>query len=251
MADESNQQESGAEPRVYKASGVHKRKATKPLRSKARPASSSQPPQASAQPRERTRFQMPEDPDASRPREPETPTGVQEQDPPAPPVANEQPDQADNGEAPRPRTKLWVRILKIFGTAAAAILLVAIGYFSADRWLIHNDSLSMLGEWYAAGTTVPVVISDSTIKLNADTTYEYTIDPVAKTMTYRFGEKEGQGRYWFSADRKCLVITDGSFNMWTTLFDDILHGLRDAFDNAFGGGATLPSGDGVIALVKA
>ena len=38
--------------------------------------------------------------------------------------------------------------------------------------------------------------------------------------------------------------------MWSTLIEDIAHAAGDVFDNLFGSGAKLPSGEGVIAFTR-
>lgn len=265
MADEPNQQEANKAPRVYKASEVHRRSATKRPRSKPTPAASSRKAQSSEPPvveSQREADAQPQEAAAQEPEVDQTKGQTQakararrqreNQEQPQDQEQLESQEQPQDQEVDEPQPKLWVRILKVVGLAIAALLLVSIGYIAADRWLIHNDQLGMIGEWHVANTTVPVVISDSTIKLNPETTYEYTIDTTAKTITYHFGDLQGQSHYWFSPDRKTLVLTDGKdFNAVGTLLDDVLHGIRDAFDNAFSGGATLPSGEGIIALTRA
>ena len=60
------------------------------------------------------------------------------------------------------------------------------------------------------------------IHLTSDVAYGYTLDTGAKTITFTFGDLQGQGRYRFSADRSELVITDGDgFSFWGNLFSDI------------------------------
>lgn len=154
-------------------------------------------------------------------------------------------------EAPARPLPLWARILRGIALIIVAALLVFVGYYSANRWLVYDDASSIVGEWHAVDATAPVTISDTSIRLDDRTTYEYTIDTAAKTITYRFGELEGCSHYRFAPNRHTLVLVDGSdFTFWGTLLDDLLSDARDFYDNATGTGATLPSGDGVIVLKK-
>lgn len=78
------------------------------------------------------------------------------------------------------------------------------------------------GAWYANGTTSLVTVDGQEIHLTSDVAYGYALDTGAKTITFTFGDLQGQGRYRFSADRSELVITDGDgFSFWGNLFSDI------------------------------
>ena len=79
-----------------------------------------------------------------------------------------------------------------------------------------------LSELYANGTTSLVTVDGQEIHLTSDVAYGYALDTGAKTITFTFGDLQGQGRYRFSADRSELVITDGDgFSFWGNLFSDI------------------------------
>lgn len=89
------------------------------------------------------------------------------------------------------------------------MVVVTVGSFSWGRWLRYDDAADFQGAWYANGTTSLVTVDGQEIHLTSDVAYGYTLDTGAKTITFTFGDLQGQGRYRFSADRSELVITDG------------------------------------------
>ena len=101
------------------------------------------------------------------------------------------------------------------------------------------------------GTEVPITIDAETIRFNEEVSYNYEINPREKTISYTFGPMAGQGRYWFSDDRKHLVITDGDgYTAAGTTVDDLIRAFLD-FSTAAGGGVVeLPQGEGVIAFSR-
>ena len=105
---------------------------------------------------------------------------------------------------------------------AIAMVVIMVGSFSWGRWLRYDDAADFQGTWYANGTTSLVTVDGQEIHLTSDVAYGYTLDTGAKTITFTFGDLQGQGRYRFSADRSELVITDGDgFSFWGNLFSDI------------------------------
>lgn len=123
------------------------------------------------------------------------------------------------GAEAKPRRKRWPFI--VVGTLLAVVLL-AVGGFSWDRWLRYDDAAEFQGSWQTHGTTAVVVIDGESIKLTEDVTWKYTLDTDAKTIAFAFGNMEGSGRYRFSLDRSQLIITDGDGYTWlSTLTDDI------------------------------
>ena len=167
-------------------------------------------------------------------------------------------DEPAGTEASVPRAgarnarKLGMRILGLVFMVLVALMLVFAGYYGANRWALHNDAASIEGQWRVVGTTNPITITSDTIQLNSDTVYEYTIDTRVKTITYRFGELEGQSHYRFVDKQRILVLTDGShFTMLSTLLDDLHYDINDAIDIIRGSGEIrVPSGEGVIVLER-
>ena len=123
------------------------------------------------------------------------------------------------GAEAKPRRKRWPFI--VVG-ALLAVVLLAVGGFSWDRWLRYDDASEFQGSWQTHGATAVVVIDGESIKLTEDVTWAYTLDTGAKTIAFTFGNMEGTGRYRFSLDRSQLIITDGDGYTWlSTLTDDI------------------------------
>ena len=137
------------------------------------------------------------------------------------------------------------RIAIIAVSAVALVLLALVGAFAAQRWALHDDRAHIVGTWRIDGSEAFVTITENEIELNSETVYTYDIDPAAKTMTYRFGELQGQGRYWFSADYGTLVIIDGDdYTVWGTAVEDAAHAITHLFDDE------PLTGEGAITLRK-
>lgn len=182
---------------------------------------------------------------------------------PAEPIRRDDQETAEEVPSkpePTPATgRLLSRLLKkrshrIAAVVATIVLIAAIVIaclFAWNRWYRFNDHADLQGTWYAVGTAVPIQIDDASIKLTDDVAYQYEIDAHDKTIRYTFGPMQGQGRYWLSDDRQCLVITDGrEFDGTSTALDDLLHSLSDMGDKATGSGLSLPEGDGIIAFTR-
>lgn len=112
------------------------------------------------------------------------------------------------------------RVVRIALLAVACAVVVACGAFSAYRWLYGNDVTDFQGTWYVEGTDTPIAIAESSITLKDDVTYSYELDAGAKTLSFTFGNLQGEGRYRFSLDRTQLAVVDGKFGWWDTLASD-------------------------------
>lgn len=128
-------------------------------------------------------------------------------------------------------------------------LVIALAGLSWDRWARFDDAVDFQGVWYAAGTDTAVSVDAETIKLTADVSYRYVLDPVAKTVSYTFGKNEGEGRYWFAANRTRLVIVDGAgYTAASTLIEDAGRTLDALLAALQGREVPVPEGEGVIVL---
>ena len=158
--------------------------------------------------------------------------------------SNSQADEGFAGE--KPKKGRWKLLVAVIVGVVVAVLLVLAGYMAGSRWVRFNDEDDIQGNWYVYGTEVPLAIGNGEISINDETAYAYRIDPTAKTIEYTFGGMAGQGRYWFSDDRKILVITDGKdYTMWSTLLDDLSYDLARLF-----GRTGLPTTDTSIVLSR-
>lgn len=123
---------------------------------------------------------------------------------------------------------------------AVGLVIVIVLALSWNRWWRYDDAADVQGVWFANETTSSVRIDASTIALAPDAIYAYTLDPVAKTISYELGELSGSGRYYFDRDRTRLVVVDGKgFTAASTLAADAGRALHDFFAQVRG----LPAAD--------
>lgn len=144
-----------------------------------------------------------------------------------------------------------VRPKTVVIAAVLVVAVIAIGLFAFNRWGRYDDHADLQGTWYVMGTDVSITIDAESIRFNEEVSYNYEIDPREKTISYTFGPMTGQGRYWFSDDRKHLVITDGDgYTAAGTTVDDLIRAFLD-FSTAAGGGVVeMPQGEGIIAFSR-
>ena len=101
------------------------------------------------------------------------------------------------------------RILLVFVTAVAAAALVAAGLFCWQKWMRFDDAADIQGVWKVQSTGDTIVFDGGKLKLTKGISYEYELDAGDKTIAYTFGDLSGGGHYYFSGDRKTLVIVEG------------------------------------------
>lgn len=112
------------------------------------------------------------------------------------------------------RIIIAVVLLILAGLVALCVL------FAQHRWYTYDDVEDFIGTWYVEDTDLPIVITEDKIELTDGVAYTYRIDPETKTITFKFGNMTGEGRYRFSLDRQQLSIMDGEYGYWDTLLDD-------------------------------
>ncbi len=137
---------------------------------------------------------------------------------------------AQEAEAARRNAKRRRRLIVL--ASVAAVLVTVAGILSWQRWWQFDDAADIQGSWEAAQSkgVAHISINEHVLQLSSDVAYSYTLDTTAKTITYTFGDMEGHGRYWFSADRDTLVIVDGdSYSTLSTFVEDIEVWWRDLF----------------------
>lgn len=100
-----------------------------------------------------------------------------------------------------------------------------------------SDANDLVGEWKIKDTDVTVVFSGTEFKLVGNT-FDYTIDPGAKTITYKSGDATGSAKYTFGNGGQQLTLdeSDGAGGTKTTVFDKVS-----------GNGDAEPSANGVAA----
>ena len=175
-------------------------------------------------------------------------------------VGSDEHGSADGAEEPRkgkPDFRMSLKRIKpkqVLFVIITVLLIAVIGFTSAfawNRWGRYDDHAEMQGGWYVMGTTVPISIDDASIHLSGDISYEYEINDHAKTISYTFGPMSGQGRYWFSDDRRFLAITDGEgYTDAGTAFEDLAQSFSSSAESHAGVGFALPEGDGVIVFCR-
>ncbi|MBQ2680388.1 MAG: hypothetical protein IJF97_00475 [Eggerthellaceae bacterium] len=185
--------------------------------------------------------------------------------PNAEPSPGEENDEQDDGQAGeqdagRPKRRVavgareaasHVRPKTVVIAAVLVVAVIAVALFAFNRWGRYDDHADLQGTWYVMGTDVPITIDAESIRFNEEVSYNYEINPREKTISYTFGPMAGQGRYWFSDDRKHLVITDGDgYTAAGTTVDDLIRAFLD-FSTAAGGGVVeMPQGEGIIAFSR-
>lgn len=192
--------------------------------------------------------------DASPGQQPSQPVQPGQSDQPGQPAQelgpSSQPDESRRPSAHGPKSRKGKAAL-IIGAALLLVIIVASAAFAWNRWYRFDDHADMQGQWYVVGTTVPVSIDESSIRLTDDVTYQYEVNAQDKTINYTFGPMAGQGRYWFSDDRRYLVITDGDeFTGANTAVDDLLRSFQDLSGKVAGVETKLPEGEGIIAFSR-
>lgn len=202
--------------------------------------------EASELPESSKSLESPQEPGSSESSElPESPQA------PESPESTESADVEEPSSEPPKKKRIWLRVVIIVMSVLIVMALVVAGLFAWNRWWRYDDARDMQGTWYAAGTTVPVHITDTAIALNEETSYLYEIDPQAKTISYYLANMKGEGRYWFENDRQALVIVDGKgFTSTDTAIDDFGRSLSSFFVTVTGGQVALPQGEGIIALTR-
>ena len=144
-----------------------------------------------------------------------------------------------------------VRPKTVVIAAVLVVAVIAVALFAFNRWGRYDDHADLQGTWYVMGTDVPITIDAESIRFNEEVSYNYEINPREKTISYTFGPMAGQGRYWFSDDRKHLVITDGDgYTAAGTTVDDMIHAFLDFSTTAGGGVVEMPQGEGIIAFSR-
>ncbi len=168
--------------------------------------------------------------------------------------------QSGDQDASRPKRRLaagareaatHLRPKTVVIAAIMVVAVIAVALFAFNRWGRYDDHADLQGTWYVMGTEVPIAIDAETIRFNEEVSYNYEINPREKTISYTFGPMAGQGRYWFSDDRKHLVITDGDgYTAAGTTVDDLIHAFLDFSTSAGGGIVEMPQGEGIIAFSR-
>lgn len=87
--------------------------------------------------------------------------------------------------------------------------------------IVRCQSISV-GVWKIKDTDVTVVFSGTEFKLVGNT-FDYTVDPGAKTITYKSGDATGSAKYTFSDNGQQLTLdeSDGAGGTKTTVFDKV------------------------------
>lgn len=155
-------------------------------------------------------------------------------------------ERVERSQARRRHKKIVRRIVwALVGLVAAAIVAACVA-FALLRWETYDDTADFTGQWRIVGTDKVIEVTEDTIVLTDDVAYRYTVDAQAKTITFKFGNMVGNARYRFSLDRQLLSITDGEFDWWTTLCDDVPWTIAALFTQLIGDGAQLSPGSGTF-----
>lgn len=94
-------------------------------------------------------------------------------------------------------------------TVVALVIALVVAAFVCVRWLIHDDTIAIQGEWCVEAAGETLVIDDHQMKLTKSVTYEYRLDTFGKNLYFSFSNLQGEANYYFSLDGQQLVITEG------------------------------------------
>lgn len=155
-------------------------------------------------------------------------------------------ERVERSQARRRHKKLVRRLIWALVALVAAAIVAACVAFALLRWETYDDTADFVGQWRIVGTDKVIEVTEDTIVLTDDVAYRYTVDAQAKTITFKFGNMVGSARYRFSLDRQLLSITDGEFDWWTTLCDDVPWTIAALFTQWIGDGAQLSPGSGTF-----
>lgn len=127
------------------------------------------------------------------------------------PTAPARPTAAADERAERPRAarkpgSLRTRIIAV----AVIVIVVAAGLFAWQRWFRYDDAADFQGVWKVNAANETMVIDATKMNLVHGVSYAYTLDTMAKTVTFNFADLVGAGSYHFSGDRSTLIINEGS-----------------------------------------
>lgn len=84
------------------------------------------------------------------------------------------------------------------------------------------DENNLVGEWQVQDTDSIVVFTGSEYK-QVGVTFDYTVDPGQKTITFKQGDLTGVKKYSFDSNNQKLTIeeTDGAGGTRTVVFDKV------------------------------
>lgn len=92
--------------------------------------------------------------------------------------------------------------------AILAIVVILLGLFSWQRWFRYSDVQDIQGTWIVQDSAAQIVITEDTMTFIEDTSYKYTMNETAKTLSYSFSNLSGSSHYRFSLDRSKLVVME-------------------------------------------
>ena len=103
------------------------------------------------------------------------------------------------------------RVVPLCMALLVAAALVAAGLFCWQKWLRFDDAADIQGSWQVQADGESIVFDARDMKITKGISYEYRLDTGAKTISYQFGNLAGAGHYYFSADRRTLVILENGY----------------------------------------
>lgn len=170
------------------------------------------------------------------------------------PAGDARPGDSQDAAPVAPRRRRRIRTWHVVAVVVALVLAALVAgaaLFMWDRWYRYDDGADIQGTWYVVGTDTPIAVTGDSIEFTPDTTYSYTLDPAAKSLSFSLGNLDGQAHYAFAEDRSVLVIFDGEgYTRWGTAGDDLMRLLMDVSAVSAGQAVYLPEGDGIIALSR-
>lgn len=129
--------------------------------------------------------------------------------------------ERDKKEKKAKRKRIVKIIIAVLIGLFVALVIAFFAVLAFIRSGMIDDTQEIKGVWRSTQSGVELSITDDNIVLTDDVAYKYTIDPNNKTISFTFGNLEGNVRYRLSLDGKELSLYDADIDSSDTFIEDI------------------------------
>ena len=120
------------------------------------------------------------------------------------------------------------RVVRTVVLVLLALLIVAMGLFTWNRWFRFDDAADLQGVWRSTEGSATLALDGSRMLVDGQVAYDYEVDAASKTIAYTFGGAQGTSSYRFGDGRSTLVLEDNGATDWLMAFhlkeDEVLAG---------------------------